>query len=164
MPERGIMSFSAVNVSNNLLFRAFEQDVNISPMKLQKLLYFVASEYAKATNTPLLNEQFRAWQYGPVVRSVYDEFKSYGGAPIRKYAKDAEGKAYRIDEGKNMPLAHAIDRVWGQAKGISAVELSRITHTPGSAWFETYQAAGSELIPDAKLAADETYRKRLSLA
>ena len=158
------MSFSAVNVSNNILLRAFEQDVSVSPMKLQKLLYFVASEYAKETGTPLFNEQFRAWQYGPVLRSVYDEFKSYSGAPIRKYAKDAEGKAYRIDENKNPPLARALDRVWSQAKGVSAVELSRITHEPGSAWFNTYQARGSELIPEDALAADETYRKRLSLA
>lgn len=155
------MAFSPSNISNNILWRSFDSGVAVSPMKLQKLLYFVASEYAKETGQPLLAEPFRAWRYGPVVRSVYDEFKSFRGDPIRKYAKDAQGKAYRISEKDNPELRDALDRVWSHAASMSAVELSRITHAPDSAWSKAWNH--HELISDEDLAQDRTYLKRLGL-
>lgn len=157
------MTFSPVNVSNNILKRAFDDEVNVSPMKLQKLLYFIASDYAKATGKPLLSEQFQAWDYGPVVRSVYDEFRSFGGAPIRAYAKDATGKSKMIKESKDEALRESIDRIWDHAKGKTAVSLSRITHSKGSAWFNTFQENRSGLIPQDALAKDETYLEPLNL-
>jgi uncharacterized phage-associated protein len=157
------MTFSPVNISNNVLKRAFDEDVAVSPMKLQKLLYFVASDYAKATGKPLFSEQFQAWDYGPVVRSVYDEFRSFGGSPIRAYAKDAAGKSKMVNESKNESLETSIDRIWEHAKNKSAVSLSRITHLPGSAWYNTFQKSRSGPIPDDALRADKTYLEPLSL-
>lgn len=156
------MAFSPAHISNNILKRSFKDSVEVSPMKLQKLLYFVASEYSKEKHKPLLSEPLRAWQYGPVVRSVYDEFRSFGASPIRNFAKDATGKAYRIDERKNPALAKALDRVWKNASDLSAVQLSRITHLPASAWSKAY--GHDELIDDADLEADTTYVDRLNLA
>lgn len=157
------MSFSPTVVSNNILKRAFNDDVNVSPMKLQKLLYFVASEYAKAKKDVLFNENFQAWDYGPVIRSVYDEFRPFGGSPIRKYAKDAEGRARIIREASYPELERSINRVWEGAKDLSAVRLSRITHEPGSAWYNAFQQARSGSIDNAALAADRTYLKPLGL-
>lgn len=39
------MPMSATVVCNNILKRAFSESVAVSPMKLQKLLYFVSCEY-----------------------------------------------------------------------------------------------------------------------
>ena len=155
------MAFSPSNISNNILKRAFAEDIEVSPMKLQKLLYFVASEYAKASGKPLLNENFRAWRYGPVVRSVYDEFRSFGGSPIRAYAKDAAGKAYSIDEARAPHLEVALKRVWDHAARFSAVELSRITHADDSAWHRAY--GHKEYIDNDALASDTTYLGPLHL-
>jgi len=142
------MAYSPVEVSNNLLRRAFDEAVEVSPMKLQKLLYFTASEYAKHTGRPLLDDQFQKWDYGPVVRSVYDEFRSFGGKPIRSYGKDAQGKAYLVNEGSDKALRAAIDDVWSSAKFMTAVRLSRITHYEKSAWArtDTQGAIANELI------------------
>jgi uncharacterized phage-associated protein len=155
------MTFSPVNVSNNILRRAFDESVSVSPMKLQKLLYFVASEYGKRADAPLLAETFQPWKYGPVVRSVYDEFRSFGGGPIRAYGKDAQGKAYMADERQDSHLARALDDVWRAAKSRSAVELSRITHLPGSAWDRAYRE--HRWIDAADIAADKTYEPMLGL-
>jgi uncharacterized phage-associated protein len=157
------MTFSPVNVSNNILRRAFDDDVSVSPMKLQKLLYFVASEYAKQAGRPLLNEKFLAWDYGPVLRSVYDEFRSFGGAPIRAFAKDAAGKSMMIKESKDEALKESIDRIWDHAKDLSAVRLSRITHAEGSAWYQTFKQGRSGAIPNDALQADRTYLAQLNL-
>ena len=157
------MTFSPVIISNNILKRAFDEEVSVSPMKLQKLLYFVASDYAKHTGAPLLSEQFQAWDYGPVVRSVYDEFRSFGGSAIRAYAKDATGASKMVKESKNEDLRESLDRIWGKAKDVSAVRLSRITHIEGSAWYNTFQQGRSGSIPDEALRADTTYIKELNL-
>jgi len=157
------MTFSPVNVSNNILKRAFEDDVSVSPMKLQKLLYFVASEYSKRTGKPLLNEPFLAWDYGPVVRSVYDEFRSFGAAPIKAYAKDAAGRSKMIKESKDEALRVSLDLIWNQAKVLSGLQLSRITHADGSAWYKTFQKSRSGAIPDSDLHEDETYYAHLGL-
>jgi len=156
------MAFDATRVCNNILKRAFDEDVPVSPMKLQKILYFVASEYAKRTGKPLLIEPFQQWQYGPVVASVYTEFKPFGGRPIRRYAKDSEGKAYMVAEDKNAELREALECVWPAVKSRGAVPLSRITHLPESAWRKAYDA-GNAYIDDEDIREDSTYRARLGL-
>ena len=50
------MPMSATVVCNNILKRAFSESVAVSPMKLQKLLYFVSCEYVKATGNDLFRK------------------------------------------------------------------------------------------------------------
>lgn len=156
------MSFSPVLVSNNVLKRAFDEGVDVSPMKLQKILYFAASEFGKKAGKPMLSEAFQVWKYGPVVRSVYDEYKSFGGSPIRAYAKDAEGKARIVNESKYPELHDALDRVWRQTRNRSAVDLSRITHLPGAAWTNAW-SIGHDYLSDDDVAGDEAYVGHLNL-
>ena len=157
------MTFSPNHVANTILKKAFDEGVEVSPMKLQKILYFVASEYAKEKNKPLLAEPFQPWRYGPVVRSVYDEFRPYGGKPIKTYAKDSTGKAYVVATKKNGALSRAIDRVWEATKDESAVQLSRITHLRGSGWFPAYQRR-DQFMNDEEIQSDVTYRGPLGLS
>lgn len=156
------MGFSPVNVSNNLLKRSFDENLRMSPMKLQKLLYFVAAEFAKKTGTPLLDEDFQAWQYGPVVRSVFDEFRGFRGNSISAYGKDAQGKAYTIDESRNPQLKAALDRVWAASKLQNAVALSRLTHAPESGWRKAYDSQAN-VIKHEDMVNDESYYLPLGL-
>jgi uncharacterized phage-associated protein len=51
---------------------------SLSPMKLQKLCYYAQGLYMATHNGALLfEEDFEAWTFGPVVRSLYHEFKHY---------------------------------------------------------------------------------------
>ncbi len=50
---------------------------SISNMKLQKLLFYVESVFMATTNKSLFEEDFEAWRHGPVIPSVYHEFKKY---------------------------------------------------------------------------------------
>jgi len=36
----------------------------------------------------LFDEPIKAWQHGPVIRSLYDEFKHFGSQNINKHAVD----------------------------------------------------------------------------
>lgn len=155
------MAADPVVVSNNILKRAFNEKVDISPMKLQKILYFLASEYKKVTGINLFPEQFQAWQYGPVLYSVYSEFKNNGARPIRSYGKDSAGKSYVLSESDNPTFRACLDVVWNATKGMTAAQLSRITHTPGSAWDGVY--GEGTYIGDEEVGNDNTYRQLLAL-
>ena len=76
---------NALNVANNILNKGFSENIDITPMKLQKLTYLVYKKYYQDTKKPLFSEPFEVWKYGPVVRSLYDEFKKYKGNAIKGY-------------------------------------------------------------------------------
>lgn len=154
------MSLSPTVVCNNVLQRAFNENIPITPMKLQKLLYFIGCEYAKLTNCDMLSEDFGVWQYGPVLPTVYDEFKSFGGNPITAYAKDASSNSYAVDETTAPNLRTAIERIWSNLKGYNGIVLSQITHRDKSGWSCAY-CEGRPKITKDEMKADDTYGEYL---
>lgn len=57
---------------------------SISPMKLQKLCYYAQGFHMAYNGTTLFDEDFEAWQHGPVIRELYNEYRAYGWKPIDK--------------------------------------------------------------------------------
>ena len=55
---------------------------DITNLKLQKLLYFAYGIHLALYDTPLFDTPIQAWKLGPVVPSVYREFKVHGENPI----------------------------------------------------------------------------------
>lgn len=155
------VSYSPTYIANNILSRSFADKIYISPMKLQKILYFVASEYAKRTGRPLLETKFETWAYGPVVYGVYDEFRQYNRDSIRRYAKDPSGRALIIDEVGDPALRDSLDSVWNATRYRGAVELSEITHREDSAWDRAFQE-GLDVLDENDIAEDDTYNDLFS--
>lgn len=137
------MKASSTVLCNNILFRGQRDGVEITPMKLQKLMYFVCRDYTKLYGASPISEQFEVWQYGPVLPSVYSEFKSFRSRPITEYAKDASGNAYMVSEESTPDLAMTIDNVWRKYHRLTGVELSRITHKPESGWYRAFTSRRS---------------------
>lgn len=131
---------TALNVANNILQRAFEEDIDITPMKLQKLIYFVYKRFLQQTSQPLFSERFETWKYGPVLSSVYDEFKHRRANAIREYAHSNGDKALKINEKKSPEFSEAINYVWEKYKNIDGLALSAMTHKKGTAWSKAYKA------------------------
>ena len=53
------------------------QDTDITPMKLQKLLYYCQGYSLALTGKPIFSEPIEACAHGPVIDSVYQEYKKY---------------------------------------------------------------------------------------
>lgn len=126
-----------VNVANNILKRAFVEEISITPLKLQKLVYFLYRSYLIETNCELFNERFEAWTYGPVVPSIYSEFRYYGSKSIDNFARDSQGNAYSVRE--EGIFKECLDDIWENYKNYSGKELSRLTHKDGTAWSKAKQ-------------------------
>lgn len=121
-------------VANTFLLLGFKEHIGISPMKLQKLTYFLYKEYLQSTDLPLFSEPFEKWRYGPVLPSLYYEFSSFGAAPITRFARNAKGQAEIIDLNRTTALTDAVFKVWRIYKNYSAIELSTLTHREDTAW------------------------------
>ena len=131
---------TALNVANNILFRAFNEKCDTTPMKLQKLLYFVYKTYLQKTETALFSDRIEAWKYGPVIAVVHNEFKAYKAKRIKKFHRSVDGSIWAVDEDSDEDFYHSINYVWGTYKDYNGISLSILTHKPGTAWRKAYEA------------------------
>src|SRR5690348_2726800 len=84
------MPYDPRAVANYFLDLASVDGESISPLKLQKLLYFGHGWHLAITGEPLLSERIRAWKYGPVVESIYYQFRRFGNRPITTRAGELD--------------------------------------------------------------------------
>ena len=72
------MAYKALDIANKIIsITDLEHGDTISNLKLQKMLYYQQGFHLAYFGTPLFDEDIVAWQYGPVVPSVYKEYKSF---------------------------------------------------------------------------------------
>lgn len=57
----------------------------ISNLKLQKLLYYAYGCYLAVHDEKLFHDPLLAWQHGPVVESIYHEYKNNGSRSIERF-------------------------------------------------------------------------------
>lgn len=69
--------FKAKQIADWILSQVnVEAGDNMSPLKLQKLLYYCQAWHLAIYDKPLFNEDIEAWAHGPVVPSQYRRFSS----------------------------------------------------------------------------------------
>lgn len=100
----------------------------ISNLKLQKLLYYAQGTYLAIKNELLFPENIIAWQYGPVVKDVYQEYRQFG-------CKGIELEIYEIPKIDN-ETALILEQVYDVFGQYSAIGLMNKTHNE-TPWKET---------------------------
>ncbi|MCL2593653.1 MAG: DUF4065 domain-containing protein [Defluviitaleaceae bacterium] len=133
----GVYMLNALHVSNNLINRAMADNIHMSPMKLQKLVYFVYKRYLQETKKPLFSERFATWKYGPVQENVYNEFKEFGANDITRRYAEVNGNILIVKE-SNEKVKEAFNFVWNKYKNYNGTQLSILTHKDGTAWKYAY--------------------------
>lgn len=134
------MSYSVEAVANRFLDLAFAAgSTDVTPMKLQKLVYNAHGWYLGVLGEPLINDEFEAWQFGPVVGDLYREFQKFGDSPIDEKAKRLTGdmKMFEpsLDDFANPKNAKdCIQAVWDKYKDLSGGQLSTLSHVKGGPW------------------------------
>lgn len=71
-------------IANYIIEYSNEKSYSINNLILQKILYFANVIKIVDTKIPLFEEQMEKWKYGPVVPSVYHEYKRFGAFQITK--------------------------------------------------------------------------------
>lgn len=70
--------YSAMDISNYIIYKCNQENIFINNLKLNKLLYFVQKEHLKKYNRILFIEDLLPYRYGASVENVYRVFKYYG--------------------------------------------------------------------------------------
>lgn len=91
----------------------------ITPLALQKLLYYSQSIYKLFTDSYLFEEDCEAWVHGPVYRCIYEEYKKYGRSII-----EIDEDEILLDEVEE----HVINSVVRHFGCYSAKALEEMTH------------------------------------
>lgn len=126
------MSYSSAAIANYFIKKATEQERVLSPLKLIKLVYLAHGWHLALEKEPLINEPIVAWQYGPVIASLYHRFKKFGNDNITEYAPVNVSDEKHLTTSKNT-LA-LLDRVWEVYNKLTAIQLSNLTHEKNSPW------------------------------
>ena len=143
-----------IAIANYFIKKSFEDGTELTPMKLLKLVYIAHGWHLGLTEEPLVGERVEAWKYGPVIPSVYNEYKSYGNRSISKLA-------YRFNEGGQFmsPLPDEattpfLDEIWEVYKIYNGLQLSTLTHQTGTPWDTVWNRQGGRNIKGAEITND----------
>ena len=96
-------------------------EFDVTPLKLQKLLYYCQGYSLALTGKPAFRDQIDAWNFGPVLESVYQAYKKYEGGII----------PYGEIEAETIPdetLQSIVDLVLADKGQYSGGALARMTH------------------------------------
>lgn len=97
---------------------------DLTQLKLQKLCAYAQGYCLALTGKPLFNENIEAWKHGPVIPSLYRQFKAYGRKPVYGVAIGrAEARKPFADD-----QLLALDIVEHGHGGMSAMQLRQKSH------------------------------------
>lgn len=122
-------------------------------MHVLKLVYLCHGWMLGIHKKPLINEFVEAWTYGPVVPTVYHQYKKYGGSIVI-----TEGEDHHNDLSDASSLIESIESIY---RSCTAFQLSALTHQPNAPWDITRRKYGvGSVIPNKLI--EEHYLEMLS--
>jgi uncharacterized phage-associated protein len=131
------MNHSAISVARYILDRLRAKGDAVTPMQLIKLVYVAQGYMLGRFGRPLFREAVQAWEYGPVVPSVYHAVKQYRSSPVT-HISEMFASGFNFDASELGVLDYVAD-AYGPIDGLT---LSNATHQPGTPWSTTWLEAG----------------------
>lgn len=146
--------FSVSGKMLQVIAYVFEKLEEVTPLMLQKLLYFIQGMYFALYGKPIFTEDCRAWVHGPVYPEVYELFRDFKYNPIddaRFVLLAGAGDALTDDEKKVINL---VVNTFGMYGG---KVLEKITHNE-MPWMEARRGYGDN-IPSTELLTKDNIKK-----
>ena len=109
---------SCFDVADFFIQKANKTGSFISNLKLQKLVYYAQAWHLGIHGTPLFDEDFEAWIHGPVIPSLYQEYKIFRWEPIKKEVTTVPPKEF----------IEFLEEVSEEYFSCDAYELEQMTH------------------------------------
>lgn len=138
--------YKVLDVAQYIVTKCMVEKEPISNLQLQKILYFLQYCALKSGKT-LFKEDFEAWQFGPVVPSVYNRFCIYGGRAIRR---TFEGALH------NIKLSPELNSIIENKRELFPWDLVDATHKEGGAWKKAYDRKPKSIIKKKDIREDTT--------
>lgn len=137
MDIQSFRNISPSDVAKYFLYRSNQDGDLVSPLKMQKLVYYAYVWTLVKNKKKLFDEKIQAWPSGPVVPSLYKELKSYGSAPIDEKYLGVKNEAELNAIFSKFPkeVKEVLDGVYETYSTKTAFELVALTHAE-KPWLE----------------------------
>ncbi|MDR2496832.1 MAG: DUF4065 domain-containing protein [Tannerellaceae bacterium] len=123
----------------------------ISNLKLQRLLYYAQGFHLAIYGTPLFEDLVEAWNYGPVVPSVYQIYRGHGTGAL---PVDNSTEVHCSISEDQLAIIEEVYDVYGQYSGLKLMHLTQHEEP----WKSTPTGRGN-VIDTAKM--EQFFRTRL---
>lgn len=158
------MTYSPQHIANYFLDKADEEHLPMTPLKLLKLVYIAYGWNLALKEEKLFDEPIEAWDHGPVIPSLYHEFKHFKSNPIVGRSEDIDLDSWETiiprvpTEDKDTNLV--LNKVWKSYRRFRAWDLRQKTHEADGPWDKVYREGyrNTELRDDD---ISEHYRHRI---
>ena len=119
-------SYTALEVAKHIIDKCSTDNKLITNLQLQKILYYVQRFFLQKQKRALFSDEIEAWQFGPVVKEVYDYFCGSGAMTI--YYIQIGGTSIATED------AILIDKIVEEKRELNAWAMVKDTHEKGKAW------------------------------
>ena len=150
------MAESALSAANFFIDLATDDNSEIKPLKLMKLVYIAHGFCLALLERTFLNPRFdwvEAWKYGPVIPSVYHSFKQYGNTPVTDHTvifdwENIEEPSVVTPTLNDENIKKVCSVVWKRYKGLTDSELVELLHGSATPWAHVYVEGANRRISD----------------
>jgi uncharacterized phage-associated protein len=150
----GPMPYSSLAIGNEFIRRTLQSGGTITHMQTQKLVYLSHGFNLSLNDSPLINDPVEAWEYGPVIRKLYDALKRYGKHQISRVIYWGDDTPLTVQPHTEALVslsnteAAIVHDIWTTYGKIPAFKLSSLTHQDDTPWRTIYEEARNAIIPD----------------
>lgn len=138
--EKGTMTISCAQGGQILAELSKKDGKSLTPLQIQKILYFANMLYIGENGEPLIRNKFLAWKHGPVVRELYERLKQYEIVSTKAFSdiKPITDKDKKPKKGYEKQVKVIMD-AYSRWSKFSAWKLVQISHWEEGAWYKTKQ-------------------------
>ena len=124
------MDYKSLAVANHFLEKAKSNNDTLTPMQLIKLAYIAHGWMLGKHGSALLLEPVEAWQYGPVIPSIYQAVKNFRSSPVEYIQGYSQYAPIQFNQNE----LDVMDEVYKKYGKYDGIVLSNATHQPSSPW------------------------------
>jgi uncharacterized phage-associated protein len=149
---------SASAVAQAFLDLAASEEKQLTNMQVQKLVFFAHGVHLAAFGgAPLVAEEARAWDFGPVIPELYEKLRRFGrGAVSAELNREGASKVTH-----DADAMQAIRSVWKAYSKYEGWQLSNISHIKGGPWDTVWNGSEGKYAAIPNDLIREYYAKRI---
>ncbi|HCS70104.1 MAG TPA: hypothetical protein DIW51_09070 [Rhodospirillaceae bacterium] len=130
----------------------------VTHLWLQKAIFIAHGWTLVLLQKPLVRDPIEAWQYGPVIRSVFRSFSELGERQIlgvRAQKLDLMSGGFEtVNYDFDKQEQKLIKNVFDSHKNYTGIQLMHITHKEGAPWREIWDSAKNKSNPGMRIPND----------
>ncbi|SDJ95760.1 Uncharacterized phage-associated protein [Pedobacter sp. ok626] len=127
---------SALGIASHFIEKSFQEDIRLTNMQLQKMVYIANGFYLALKEKPLVNENVEAWSYGPVIRPLYDSLRVFGSGRITNNLLSLYSSPVNLSDSD---IKAVLEFTWKACKDKDGIQLSNWSHKEDSPWTKAVQ-------------------------